>query len=294
MKVNSKTKIVSLLKSKETPVSGEDISNKIGISRTAVWKNIKKLIDEGYTITSSSKGYILKQEEDLLIPYEFIEESNLYIYKKQTESTMNVARELVEKGKAVNGTIVIADEQTEGKAKFNRTFSSPKGGLYFTIIFIPDCRPVMDVNLYSMAALIAVNKTLKDELKLDITSRWPFETWLDQNKISGILPEYKIENNKVKWINLGIGINIGDKIPRKKLLIDIKERMLKYLESEVSLVEQYTKTLNLTGRSFVFNTEGTKLKGKVININRLGTVSIDTGKTLEYAYIGDSNQEEEI
>ncbi len=133
MKVNSKSKIITLLKQQENPISGEELSRQIGISRTAIWKNIKKLTDEGYTITSSHSGYLLKKESDLLIPYEFFEESNLYIYRESTESTMNIARDLIEKGKSVSGTVVVADEQTSGRGKGDSGFISPKGGLYFTL-----------------------------------------------------------------------------------------------------------------------------------------------------------------
>lgn len=294
MKVSSKSKIISLLKSRETPLSGEEISSKIGVSRTAVWKNIKKLIDEGYTITSSSKGYILKKEDDLLIPYEFVEESNLYIYREKTESTMDLARDLIEKGKSVNGSVVIANEQTLGKANYNSIFSSPKGGLYFTLTVIPENAPVMDVNLYPMAALVAVNKTLSREGLGDIKSRWPFETWLGNKKISGILPEYKIENNKIKWINIGIGINTDKKIPRKKILLDIKDIIFECLKTKNVLLEQYKDTLNIISRSFVFNIESNTIEGRVIDINRLGTITIETELNTEYGYIGNSRQEEEI
>lgn len=291
MKVNSKIKIISILKRSDKPISGEDISREIGISRTAVWKNIKKLIDEGYTITSSSVGYLLKKEDDLLIPYEFNSDSNLFVYKETTESTMDIARSLIERGKALHGMVVVTESQTQGKANFGKEFISPKGGLYFTLTILQDL-PLMNVNLYSMAALISIKEILLEELGLNVVSRWPFETWNKNKKISGILPEYKIENNRVKWLNIGIGINLNSTIPRRELLIKIKKRIFEYMESPDTVSFYYTNTLEIVGKTLSFRSEDKLTKGRVTSIDRLGTLTLKTDIGLGFAYVGNSTQEE--
>ncbi len=152
----------------------------------------------------------------------------------------------------------------------------------------------MNVNLYPMAALLATRETINEELKIEVDSKWPFETWYKNKKISGILPEYKIENNKIKWLNLGIGINYGDKIPRCKLLIKIKNKILKYLDNKYVLLSHYSSTLNIIKKSYRFNIEGKTIFGKVNSIDILGTLTIETESGMQYGYIGNSTQEEEI
>ncbi|MGL1890275.1 MAG: HTH domain-containing protein [Spirochaetaceae bacterium] len=290
MKVNNKQIIISLLKESNLPISGENISNKIGISRTGVWKNIQKLTEEGYTITSSTKGYLLKQETDLLLSYEFDKDRELYLYKESTSSTMDLAKELINSGKAVDGTVVIAGDQTSGKSKGSGKFESPQGGLYFTLILFPNC-PIMDVNLYPMAATLATKDILFTELNLNIGIVWPFESWLDEVKVSGVLHNYLIENNRVTWVNIGIGINLSKDIPRRELLIKIREKILNYLDNRDKLFETYSQNLNKE-QSYSFNIEGKKFIGNISGVDRLGTLTIDTKNGKEYAYIGNSNQED--
>lgn len=293
MKVNSKAKIINILKNSGEPTSGEEISRELGISRTAVWKNIKKLTEEGYTITSSATGYLLKKEDDLLNPYEFEEDNNLYIYRESTESTMDIARNLIVKGKAIDGTVVITDEQTKGKAKFGKQFVSPKGGLYFTMIFIPDS-PVMDVNIYPMAGLAAVKEVLYEELDIKTLSKWPFESWYSGKKVSGILTEYKIENNHIKWLSLGIGINLKTTIPRREILIKIKKKINQYLQSRDTVLFYYINSLDIIDKTFAFETEEKITIGRVLSIDKLGTLSLETDDGLKFAYVGNSSQGDEI
>ncbi len=289
MKVNNKINILNMLKESIEPVSGEFIGNNLGISRTAVWKNINSLKDVGYTITSSTKGYLLTKEEDLLIPYEFQEDINLYTYKSSTKSTMDVANDIIRANKALDGTTVLTQEQTKGKGKGRKVFYSPKGGLYFTLILKPNT-PIMDVNIYPMAALVAI----KNMLEINIQSRWPFESWYNNEKISGILHEYKTEQNRITWLTLGIGINLNRDIPRRKLLIAIKKEIYRLLEQKDQIIDKYKNCLSIINRAFNFSIENRDVKGRVLDINRLGTLILETPEGIKYGYIGNSFQKGEI
>lgn len=292
MKVNSKKLILKILKNNQQAISGEIISNTIGVSRTAVWKNIKSLISDGYTINSSVKGYLLKDEKDLLIPYEFDNESNLYICRNSSDSTMLIAKDLIYSDKAVHGTIIVSEKQISPRGKGDSGFKSPIGGLYFTIILKPNS-PVMDVNLFPIATLVAIKKSLNNILGIEITNRWPFDTYFNGDKISGILHEYETEQNRIKWLTVGVGINLSQTIPRKKILTTIKAELFKILESE-NVISSYKQNLDIVGRSYNFDIEGKTIKGEVIDIDRLGTVTIKTDIGIEYGYIGNSSQKEKL
>lgn len=286
--VNNKSLIIDKLKKTTTPLSGEELSKELGISRTAIWKNIKKLIDEGYSITSSHSGYILKKEKDLLLPYEFVKDNDMYIYKESTTSTMDAARDLILKNRALDGHIIVAERQNSARGKGKDGFKSPKGGLYFTLILFPDA-PLKDINLYPMAALLAIEDNLKKITKLEVKPKWPFETWSEDKKISGILHEYSTKGNRCEWLTIGIGINIGTTIPRRKLLESIKQSILHYLDNRDSILNNYFTRLQIKNNHYTFNIEGENIDGRVLNIDNLGTLLIESKNGTEYCYIGNSN-----
>lgn len=293
MKVNNKSLIIEILKKNDNPISGEELSRNLGISRTAIWKNIKKLSDEGYSINSSHSGYILNKEEDLLLPYEFIKDSDLYIYKENTGSTMDNAKELIFKERAKTGSVIVAGSQITGRGKGSDSFISPKGGLYFTTVLFPDC-PLSYINLYPMATLIAVKQSLLEICGLEVTTKWPFESWLNNNKISGILHEYSVKGNRCEWLTIGIGINPGFSILRRDLLISIKNRLFKLLENKDKILGLYKDSLDIIDKTLTFNIEGKEINGKVLDIDKLGTLLLKSDSCLSYGYIGDSAQKEEI
>ncbi len=291
MTVNNREKILNILKENSVPTSGESISGLIGISRTAVWKNIKALIQNGYNIDCKSNGYKLIYEKDLLIPYEFHEESNLYIYSETTESTMLIAKELIRSGKAKPWSVVLTQEQTAGRSKDGKKFRSPKGGLYFTMV-TENGTSFKDVNLYPMAALIAIKEVMEDVLNIQVTPKWPFETWLKGKKVSGILHDFAMESNKISWLNLGIGINLESKIPRRDILIKIRKRIIELLSEKETILPQYIKTLDIIDKNCSFVMEEIEIEGKVISIDMFGTITLKSNNGVEFVYIGNSSQKE--
>ena len=163
-----RNKILSILmKSKDKYVSGEDISIKLGISRTAVWKHIKALRESGYEIESATKkGYRLVQIPDILdaavISYNLnskIIGRKIYVYDR-IDSTNIKAKELADEA-SEEGTIVLAEEQTAGKGRLSRKWLSPSGGgIWLSIILRPPLLPIHAPKITSMAAaavLKAVN-----------------------------------------------------------------------------------------------------------------------------------------
>lgn len=210
-----KEKILHLLKEgKKSFISGQGISEKLGVSRTAIWKYINVLKEDGYEIESvSKKGYRLISSPDLLSFEELSE--NLHtkyigkniMYFQTIDSTNNKAKELALSGYP-NGTIIISEEQTLGRGRLGRSFVSPKyKGIWLSIILRPDIDP-MNVPKVTQVGAAAVIKALK-ELDIKAYVKWPNDIILNNKKICGILTEMSGELNKVNYVVMGIGINVN-------------------------------------------------------------------------------------
>ncbi|MGI0010609.1 MAG: biotin--[acetyl-CoA-carboxylase] ligase, partial [Nitrosopumilaceae archaeon] len=176
---SSLVKIVTLLKShKSEYLSGQDISEPLMLSRAAVWKHIKKLQTLGYKIDSRPKlGYRLTKVTELLLPWEVSDglETNLFgkrIYYFDTiNSTQNFAAELASKPQE-NGSVVIAEKQTQGRGRLNRKWTSPSGGIWMSVILRPEIEisaSTLFPMVISLALAVAIEKVLKIKPKL----KWP-------------------------------------------------------------------------------------------------------------------------
>lgn len=210
-----KEEIINLLKENEDNfISGEKISEKLGISRAAVWKHIKSIKEDGYEIESvSRKGYKLISSPDLLT----FEEVNPYLntkyigkdirYYNTIDSTNTKAKELGTAG-AKEGTVVISEEQTGGRGRLGRQWVSPKfNGIWMSIILKPDIEP-MDASKITQIGAAAVCMSI-NELGLKATIKWPNDIVLNGKKVCGILTEMSGELNKINYIIMGIGINVN-------------------------------------------------------------------------------------
>ena len=154
-----KGRILEALREGGGHVSGETLSQELGISRVSVWKHIRSLKKDGYIVEASPRGYKLVSSPDLLLPYEFPDIERRIHYFQEIASTMDAARELAKKG-ADEGTIVIAESQTGGRGRLSRQWVSPQGGVYFTLILRPRIGPAYAPRINLMAA-IAVAATIR-------------------------------------------------------------------------------------------------------------------------------------
>lgn len=207
-----KDKILHILKESTDYVSGEKISNLLNVSRTAVWKNINSLKEEGYKIDSvSRKGYKLINSPDVL-SYEEIEPylNTTYIgrnilYFNTIDSTNKKAKDIAESSSY--GTVVISEEQTAGRGRLGRSWSSPKGkSLLISILLKPniDLSKVSNITLVGAVALV---KTL-ETFGIEGLIKWPNDIIINDKKIAGILTEMSAEINQVNYIVMGIGVNL--------------------------------------------------------------------------------------
>ncbi|KGM96133.1 biotin--acetyl-CoA-carboxylase ligase [Clostridium novyi A str. 4552] len=210
-----KEDIISLLKeNQDNFISGEKISERLGITRAAVWKHMKSIKEDGYEIESvSRKGYKLISSPDLLT----FEEVNPYLktnyigkdirYYNTIDSSNTKAKELGAAG-AKEGTVVISEEQTGGRGRLGRTWVSPKfKGIWMSIILRPDIEP-MEASKITQIGAAAVCISI-NELGLKSAIKWPNDIVLNSKKVCGILTEMSGELNKINYIVMGVGINVN-------------------------------------------------------------------------------------
>jgi len=215
--MNNRQSILEFLySSRDSWISGEEISSSLGISRTAVWKNIKFLKEKGYIIESSSKlGYKFKAPGTGLDEYkirnnlntEVIGRKNLIVCE-ETVSTNIDAFKLASQG-AEEGTVLVAENQTGGKGRFGRSWLSVQGrGLYLSIILRPQIAPSKASGI-TIAAAVALSDTLDEFGIKNHEIKWPNDILINGRKISGILTEMKGDADKIDFIITGIGINLN-------------------------------------------------------------------------------------
>jgi len=212
--------IISLLKkSCPAPLSGEVIAQHLGISRTAVWKNIHALQEKGYIITGSPRrGYLLQKIPDLLYPGELSEKlhtkviapgSSFIHHYHRVGSTNNVLKEMAEKG-APEGTVVVAELQETGRGRMGRNWSSPEGkGIYLSLLLRPPVSPQHTSPLTLLAAVAACCGISSVSSRFSPGIKWPNDLLIGGRKVCGILCEIKAEIDLVHYFVAGIGINVN-------------------------------------------------------------------------------------
>ncbi|MFP3089080.1 biotin--[acetyl-CoA-carboxylase] ligase [Treponema sp. TIM-1] len=196
---------------RHTRISGEILAKELEVSRVAVWKAVQALKKAGYSIIVDDGGYLLADEEqDFLYPWEFGDREKFFRHWVSTDSTMNRAKELAQ-GKSPSGMVITAETQTAGRGRNGRNWISTPGGLFFTLLIRPGCT-VREYSLHTMAVHIAAAKTLGALCGKEARLRWPNDVYVGDKKIGGILSEFHGEGDFVSWLNLGIGLNINNRI----------------------------------------------------------------------------------
>ncbi|PLX99051.1 MAG: biotin--[acetyl-CoA-carboxylase] ligase [Desulfuromonas sp.] len=199
----------------EDYISGAEISQSLGVSRTAVWKHIRQLRDAGYAIEAvTSRGYRLETAPDLLLAADI--QAGLackrigrdMVCLESTDSTNLRALELAEQG-GTDGTVLIAEEQTGGKGRLGRRWESPRGvNLYASLLLRPAIAPFVAPQLTFVAAL-AVVEAIAETTSLSANVKWPNDVLLNGCKVSGILSEMRAESDRVHYVILGVGVNLN-------------------------------------------------------------------------------------
>lgn len=211
----TKESVLTLLRETEGFLSGERMSQTLNMSRTAVWKAVQALRDEGYVIESvTNRGYRLAAAPDklnqdeirrLLGDHPWAERVRVL---EETDSTNNAAKDLAAHG-APEGTVVIAERQTSGKGRLGRSFVSPPGvGLYLSAVLRPEVPPASLLHLTAVAAEATV-EAIFETAGVRPGIKWTNDLVLDRRKLVGILTELSLqaESGLVEYVVVGIGTN---------------------------------------------------------------------------------------
>ena len=200
------------------PVSGQHIADEFGVSRTAIWKYIKELESEGYEIgTIRKKGYYLIASPDSISVASIRQhlQTKTYgqaiHYLESCPSTQIVAHEEAQND-ALNGTIVIADEQTAGRGRLSRPWSSVAGkGIWMSVITRPSLTPQQAPQL-TLVAAVSIVRAIEEVTEVVPTIKWPNDILVNGRKLTGILTELQADPDRVKAIILGIGLNVNQEL----------------------------------------------------------------------------------
>jgi BirA family biotin operon repressor/biotin-[acetyl-CoA-carboxylase] ligase len=201
-------KILALLREAEGALSGEGLSEILGVSRVSVWKHIRKLQEAGYLIEATSRGYRLLDEPDLPYDWEFSGGDTRIHYLPEAPSTMDVALEMARRG-APHLTVVVAGRQTSGRGRLNRRWVSSDGGLYLTLILRPNLHPLYASRMTFLAGLVLA-RTLQRDFALPAKVKWPNDLLIDERKVAGMLSQMEAEGDTLAFVNIGIGLNVNN------------------------------------------------------------------------------------
>ena len=249
-----KAEILATLRESEGYVSGQQLCEKLGVSRTAVWKVIEQLKNEGYKIEAvRNRGYHLEESPDVLSGPEI--ESLLttewagrnVLYFDMTDSTNIQAKKLGE-GDGSHGDLVVADCQYAGKGRRGRGWQSPAGeSIYMSILLRPQFPPEKAPMLTLVMAL-SIAEAVGEVTGTDIKIKWPNDLVLNGKKICGILTEMSAEIDYINHVVIGAGINVNQeeypeelKVTATSLLIETGEhlRRAEMIAASMERFEQY-------------------------------------------------------
>lgn len=301
-----KTKILSVLRNQRDYVSGQELCQQFGVSRTAVWKTINQLKEEGYEIDAiTNKGYKLKSYPDILNEYEIASRMQTkwigkkVVFLKKTGSTNVEARMMAEEG-LEHGALVVADTQYGGKGRRGRNWHSPQGTSIAMSLVL---KPRLEAEYASMLTLVqamAVAKAVEEISGLDAKIKWPNDILVNEKKVCGILTEMNLEMMEISSIIIGTGINVNQdafpeeiaeiatslKIEKKRsqsradLIERICELFEEYFEKFMDtkdlsgILEEYNERLISRGRKVkVLDPKG-EFTGEALGVNALGELQV--------------------
>ncbi|MGD6815787.1 biotin--[acetyl-CoA-carboxylase] ligase [Metabacillus sp. 113a] len=319
---NVKRKLLeAFARSSEEYVSGQKISEMLGCSRTAVWKHIELLRKEGYEVEAVRRlGYRLTKKPDTLSAAEiqsglatsFMGQS-IY-HEKSVPSTQKIAHTLASEG-ASEGTVVIADEQTEGRGRLARVWHSPiNTGIWMSCILKPKI-PLSQTPQLTLLTAVAVVQAIEETAGVHPFIKWPNDILINGKKAVGILTELQAEADSVHSVIIGTGINVnqegadfpdelkpiatslkleaGREVSRAALIQAILQKLEQlyttYLASGFHPVKLLWESYSISlGREIKARTLQGTLSGKALGINDEGVLLLETAEgKIEKIYSAD-------
>ena len=298
-------KILDILLNADDFISGQEISEKLGVSRQAVWKSINALKEKGYEIQSvTNRGYRLVSSPNYLnesslksLLHNKIIGKNLIVLDS-VNSTNDYLKKLGNEG-GENGTVVAAREQTKGKGRLGRTWQSKKDdGIAFSVLLRPNVAP-SEVSAITPLAGLAVCKAIREYTKLDCVIKWPNDIIIGRKKLVGILTEMSAEFDAVEYVITGTGINVdhtsfpeeiafkatsllletGRHIDKNEFLACVLEHLenefvKNNLELTPTALSEYTDLCATVGRSVTFQRGTRRISGMAVGVSEHGELKV--------------------
>ncbi len=211
-------RIIQFLKESDGYISGEEMSQRLKMSRAAIWKHMQELRAQGYEIAAVPHlGYQLVTCPDKLLGYEIRTGLNTKIIGSKiivldtVTSTMDEAFRLGNEG-CPEGTVICAEAQSKGRGRLGRVWTSPKSkGLYFSLVLRP-CIPLNQLAQLTLMSAVAMAEAIEDISGLKPSIKWPNDILWEGLKLAGILTELRAESDQVKFIVVGIGLNVNSSL----------------------------------------------------------------------------------
>ena len=313
--MDTATKVLEVfLANPKENISGQYISEQIGVSRNAVWKGIEQLRKSGYLIEGvTNKGYVIttfptKADKHYL-------QAQLSPFWKDilvveaTDSTNQQLKALADKGQP-QGTLFMGREQTRGKGRLGRQWSSNEGGLWLSILLRPKL-PMEDLSLLTLTMAAIVRESIQLSFGIDTEIKWPNDILCQGKKVAGILTEVKGDMDGVHYVVVGLGVNCNNNIEPE---LTHKAISLQELTNKEINLNSFMLTLTQTfeahyvdflrgdnakilhinrrhsyiiGKEITISTVKGNEMGKVIDISGDGSLVIQQGFTLKKVVSGD-------
>ncbi|MFB6189029.1 MAG: biotin--[acetyl-CoA-carboxylase] ligase [Halapricum sp.] len=276
-------------------VGGPDLAERLGCSRTAIWKHVETLRNAGFEIESTDDGYVLRSlpefggpavEYGLDAPYE-VE------YHESIPSTNARARDRARAGD--RDVVVLADEQTGGRGRLDRAWTSPSGGIWCSLLASPEYPPA-DAPIVTLSAAVAVVEAV-GTVGVQAGIKWPNDVLVEvdgeERKLAGILTEMAGEHDQIDWVIVGIGLNANvdpEMLPEKatslralvgdvdrravtRSLLDGLHDALDEPETALDAWRDHSRTL---GRRVRVETSQETIVGTAVDVTFPGTLVIET------------------
>lgn len=251
MSSNKQTLLSLFMEQAGTFMSGQQIADQLGCSRTAIWKYIESLREDGFDIEAvRNKGYRIRNRPNSVKIYDIQTglETDAFgkkgYYYETVTSTQKIAHELAQNGEP-EGSFVIAEQQQSGRGRLERPWYSPKGsGIWMSLILRPRLEPNQTPQLTLLTA-VAVAQAIEQVTEVTPEIKWPNDILIRGKKCTGILTELQAESDRVKYMIIGIGINVNQEkedFPKELETIATSLKIVSGTEvSRVKLVQEILK-----------------------------------------------------
>ena len=312
-----KMEVLKLLEThREEDISGQEIAECLGVTRSAVWKAVNALKKDGYLVDAANKrGYRLKTGCDILSAegiypslYEKYRNREIVVCRQVDSTNQEVKRRALEG--ATEGLAVLAEEQTAGRGRRGRSFFSPsQSGIYMSVLFRPGEEQAEQIVLITTAAAVAVCRAIRRLLPVDPKIKWVNDVYLNNKKICGILTEAisDFESGRIDTVVVGIGINYyvpeqgypdeikkvadaicadGFLVPRNRLAAAVLNELYDLYENlaDRSFMEDYRAWSDVLGREVRFTEGRTEtgeekwVRGKAVDIDDNGALIVQLSR----------------